>query len=377
VKRKAFLPGLLIALAASWVAAQGKPAPQPAQAPHTALIPHNPPAWDENGRPLPTPEFWQPRLDSALPAFQPKYSKGLSAHIVTTSFNILPGLVDAWIAAFRGYYPNVTIVNPKPYSGRGPRDLVAGRVDCAFVSRELEHSDVTAFIAKYGYPPTSLPIAGGSFRHYGFLDAIVVIVNRDNPIERLDYQQLDAVFSRTRYRGAPAPITTWGQLGLKGDWADKPIHAYGIKPWNGFEEFFRERVLSSGEKRGEWSSRVNFVSDVVMPVPLWVNWDPYGIAYSGIVYTTAGTKTLALAVSPRGRYYAPTYKQIALAHYPLARVSYLDVNKKPRQPLPPALAEFARFILSRQGQQVVLDQGIYLPLRGGQAEASRAMLGDK
>lgn len=374
---RTFLAGLLIAMAGACAAAQGKPAAQPAQAPHTAPIPHNPPEWDENGRPVPTPEFWQPRLDPGLPIFEPRYSKSFSGHILSTSFNVLPGLVDAWIAAFRQYYPNVTIVNPKPFSGRGPKDLIDGKVDCAFVSRELQPSDIAGFEAKYGYPPTSLPVAGGSYRHYGFLDAIVVIVNRDNPIQRLDYQQLDAIFSRTRYRGAPAPITTWGQLGLTGEWANKPVHAYGIKPWNGFEEFFRERVLSVGDKRGDWSPAVNFVSDVVMPVPLWVNWDPYGIAYSGVVYTTAGTKSLALAVNPHGRYYAPTYRQIALAHYPLARVSYLDVNKKPGQPLPAALAEFTRFILSQQGQQLILNQGIFLPLRAGQAESSRSMLGDK
>lgn len=50
--------------------------------------------------------------------------------------------------------------------------------------------------------------------------------------------------STTRARGG-APATTWGDLGLAGEWADKPIHIYGIKPWNGCEEFIRQRVPST------------------------------------------------------------------------------------------------------------------------------------
>jgi ABC-type phosphate transport system substrate-binding protein len=368
---------VMLSLASAGLAAQTPSAPQSKTAAHMARLPHNPPEWDANGRPLPTPELWQPRLDDALPDFHPRFGRNFSGHIVSTSFNILPGLVDAWITAFRTYYPNVQVENPKPYSARGPHDLIQGTVDCAFVSRELEPSDVAAFQAKYGYPPTSIPVAGGSYRHYGFLDAMVFIVNRDNPIEKINYQQLDAIFSSTRYRGGRAPITTWGQLGLEGKWADRPIHAYGIKPWNGFEEFIRERILSVGNERGEWGKQVDFVSDVVMPVPLWVAWDPDGIGYSGVVYMTEGTKPLALSVTPHGPYVAPTYKEIALARYPLARVSYLDVNKRPGRPLPAALAEFARFITSQQGQQIVLDQGIFLPLRAGQSEASRALLGSR
>jgi len=375
-RMKTLLAASALLVASASLGAQTKPAPPSSQEKNMAQLPHNPPEWDANGRPLPTAEFWQPRLDQALPIFHPRFSKNLSARIVSTSFNILPKLVDAWIDAFRAYYPNVQIENPKPYSARGPRDLVNGKVDCAFVSRELEPSDVTAFQAKYGYLPTSIPVVGGSYRHYGFLDAMAFIVNRDNPIEKLDYQQLDAIFSSTRYRGAPAAITTWGELGLKGEWANRPIHVYGIKPWNGFEEFIRERVLSVGNNGGAWGKQVDFVSNVVMPIPLWVAWDPDGIGYSGIVYMTEGTKPLAISVTPEGPYVPPTYKEIALAHYPLARVSYVNVNKKPGQALPPALAEFVRFILSRQGQQIVLDEGIFLPLRAEQADAAHAMLGE-
>jgi phosphate transport system substrate-binding protein len=357
---------LLICVLVGQAAAQA----QSAEPPHMARLPQNPPEWDADGRPLPAPLFWQPRLDDGLPAFASHYDKNLTGKITATSFNILPGLVDSWIKAFNSYYPNVEIENPQPYSGRGPKDLIDGKVDCAFVSRELKQSDITEFQATYGYPPTSIPVVGGSYDHYGFLDTIVFIVNKDNPIQELDYRQLDAVFSQTRLRGASGPVTTWGQLGLNGEWASKPVHVYGIQPWNGFEEFVRDRVLSVGEQRGEWRKDMNFVSDVVLPIPLWVGWDPYGIGYSGMAYVTQSTKPLEISEKATGPFYAPTYENVALAKYPLARVSYMNVNKKPGEALSPALAEFARFILSKQGQQLVLNEGIFLPLRSEQVTAS-------
>jgi phosphate transport system substrate-binding protein len=38
------------------------------------------------------------------------------------------------------------------------------------------------------------------------------------------------------------------------------------------------------------------------------------------------------------------------------------------------LEEFLKFILSREGQQIILDQAVYVPLRASQAAMSRALL---
>jgi len=366
--KKTLLAVALVLGITPFAAGQKKPAKQ--EEPDTYKLPVNPPSWDNTARPLPTPDFLQPRLDDKLTTFRPQYGKKLTGKITCTSFNVLPQLVDMWVEGFKEYYPNVQVSNPPPYSGKAATWLIDGKINCAFISRELKHSDVTQFQQKYGYPPTSIPVVGGSFDHYGFLDSIAFIVNKDNPIHKLTYQQLDAIFSRTRYRGAPQAITTWGQLGLKGEWADKPIHVYGVKPWNGFEEFVREKVLSVGDKRGEWSDTMDLSNKVIMPIPLWVGWDKYGISYSGMAFITESTKPIAVAENPNGPYYAPTYKEVALANYPLARVSYINVNKQPDKALNPAMEEFIRYILSRQGQQKVLDEGIYMPLREKQVTPS-------
>jgi len=323
----------------------------------------------QRGRELPPPEILQPTLDPALPAYVPRKEK-LTGTFKGAASDVLAVLVQKWFEKFRAYHPEVNLSVSPPYAGSlGATELVNQRLDFVFVSRELRPDDIRDFKAKFGYDPLSVPVCGGSYRHFGALDAVAFFVNKDNPIEKLTFEQIDAIYSTTRHRGAK-PIRNWGDLGLGGEWADKPIHAYGIKPWNGFEEFVRQRVLSKDGKRGEW--RDDMVSEkLVFPMAKHVADDRYGIAYSGIAYLDQAVRVLPLVANAGDTPQSPTYENVALATYPLSRLIYFNVNKAPGKPLPPALDEFLRFILSREGQQVVLDQASYLPLRATQVQSSR------
>jgi len=325
------------------------------------------------GRKLPAPEILQPTLDSALLEYRPA-AGNLSGSYRAAASDVLPGLVKQWIAEFRKYYPNVVIDLEPPYAGSlGAKELVKGNLDIVFVSRELKPDDITDFKAKFGYDPLSVPICGGSYRHFGFLDAVAFFTNKDNPIEKLTFDQLDGILSSTHFRSGKA-FSTWGDLGLTGDWADKPIRVYGVKPWNGFEEFVRQRVLSLPGQRGEWRDGITF-EKVVFPLASHVAEDRYGIGYSGIAYIDAGVKVLPLSANEKEGFSAPTYENVALAKYPLSRLIYANLNAAPAKPLPPALKEFLTFIVSKQGQQVVLNQAIYIPLRSWQSDKSRSLIG--
>lgn len=324
----------------------------------------------QQGRKLPIPEKLQPMLDSELRDYRPA-ATGLSGNYKAASSDVLPGLVKEWIAAFHKYYPKVNIELGPPYAGSlGAKELIKGDLDLVFVSRELRPDDISEFKAKFGYDPLSIPICGGSYRHFGFLDAVAFFVNKDNPVEKLSFDQLDGILSSTHFRNGRG-ISTWGDLGLTGDWADKPIHIYGVKPWNGFEEFVRQRVLSVPGKRGEWKDGINF-EKVVFPLAEHVAEDRYSLGYSGVAYIDSAVKVLPLAQN--SDYYPPTYENVASAKYPLSRLVYVNTNASSSKPLPPALKEFFAFILSKQGQQIVLDQAVFLPLRSAQAEASSTLL---
>jgi phosphate transport system substrate-binding protein len=323
------------------------------------------------GRKKPEPELLRPSLDPGLPHFQPASQAELTGHYTAASSDVLPSLVEAWIADFQKYHPKVQIELKQPYAGSlGAKELVKETLDFVFVSRELKPDDLADFNSKFGYDPLSVPVSAGSYRHFGFLDAIGIIVNYKNPISRIDFRQLDAIFSKTMLRGGPA-VKTWGDLGLTGEWADKPVHAYGVKPWNGFEEFIRQRVLSTSGKRGEWRDDMNFAK-VVFPIDTSVANDEYGIAYDGLAYLNGGVKVLAVSETPGGPFFAPTYEDVARADYPLSRLIYFNINKQPDKPLAPAISEFLRFILSAEGQGIVKEHGIFLPLRAKQAQKAAA-----
>jgi len=325
------------------------------------------------GRELPPPEILQPRLDPALPAYQARKEK-LSGTFKGGASDVLVVLVQKWLEKFKARQPGVKLSISPPYAGSlGAAELAKENLDFVFVSRELRPEDVHAFQARFNYEPLSVPVCGGSYRHFGALDAIAFFVNKDNPLEKLTFEQIDAIYSSTRHRGRK-PIAKWGDLGLTGEWADKPIKAYAIKPWNGFEEFVRQRVLSKEGKRGEWREDVTF-EKVVFPMAKHVADDRYGIAYSGLAYIDQGVRVLPLAGNAGDAPQPPTYESIALASYPLSRLVYFNVNKAPGKPLPPGLEEFLRFVLSREGQQVVLEHASYLPLRASQVNSSRALLG--
>jgi phosphate transport system substrate-binding protein len=323
------------------------------------------------GRDLPALEVLQPTLDPGLPEYQPRKGLKLRGHFKAAASDVLPGLAKGWVAAFQTYFPEVRVDVDPPYAGSlGAKELAKGNLDFVFVSRELRPDDITDFHAKFGYDPLSVPVSGGSYRHYGFLDAVGFIVNKENPIEQLSFDQLDAAFSSTRWRGA-ASVKTWGDLGLKGQWADKPVHLYGIRPWNGFEEFVRQRVLSTNGRRGEWRDGIDY-SGTVFPIAEKVAKDPYALAYDGLAYLDAPVKVLAVGAS--GSFVTPSYENVATAEYPLSRLIFFNVNKAPGKPLDPAAEEFLRFVLSRQGQAIVQKQNVFVPLRARQVQSSLALL---
>ena len=324
----------------------------------------------QRGRDLPPPEILQPTVDPALQSYRTRTDVQIAGSFKGAASDVMVVIAQAWLDKFKTYYPGATLTIAPPYAGSlGAVELVKGDLDFVFVSRELRPDDIKAFKSKFGYDPTSIPISGGSYRHYGALDAVAFFVNKDNPIEQLTFDQLDAMYSSTHHRSGKA-ITKWGDLGLAGEWADKPITVYGIQPWNGFEEFVRQRVLSVGEKRGEWRDGIKF-EKVVFPMAKDIAADRYGIAYSGIAYLDAGVKVIPLVAKAGESPQAPTYENVALATYPL---TFFNVNKAPGKLLPPALEEFVRFVLSREGQQIVLDQARYIPLRANQAEDARKLL---
>ena len=205
----------------------------------------------------------------------------------------------------------------------------------------MEAEEVDAFEAKRGFKPTRFDVA---------LDCIAIWVNKDNPAKGFTFPQLDSIFSKTRNSGY-SDVSEWGQAGVTaGGWADQPISLYGRNSDSGTYKDFKERVFG---KTGDFKDSVKTQpgsSGVVEAVGK----DRLGIGYSGIGYGTSEVRAVPLARSENDKPVEPTLKNALNKSYPLRRALYIYVAKKPGQPLPPAVEEFLRFVLSKQGQEIVI-----------------------
>lgn len=305
------------------------------------------------------------KVEASIPSYKPVAH--LSGTLRGVESNTVTNLLSLWIDGFTKLYPDVHFQVDIGGSGQGGPRLTAGTADFAFISRELMGREVTPYIEKFGHKPMSIEVSGGSLAVKAFTDAVVFIVNKDNPLERISFDQLDAIFSATRNRGLK-PITTWGQLGLTGEWADKPIHTWGVEIPNGYDVFVNMRVLANGQ----WKDGIQS-QPTVIPLSDKVAADKYAIAYTGLAWKdNPDTKVLALSIHDGGPYHPATFEEVAAQTYPLSRVIYMFFNHTANQPLNPVLLEFLRYILSQEGQQKVVEDGIFTPLPASMDAAQRA-----
>jgi phosphate transport system substrate-binding protein len=284
------------------------------------------------------------------PAIQPyKPVSGVSGNLSSIGSDTLNNLMTLWAEKFNKMYPNVKIQIEGKGSSTAPPALISATAQLGPMSRGMKGSEVDAFEARYGYKPTQVRVA---------VDALAVFVNKDNPIACMTMQQVDGVFSKSRRTGYKENVKTWGQLGLTGDWASRPVSLFGRNSASGTYGFFKEHVMKNGDYKDEVKEQPGSAS-VVQGVTV----DRYAMGYSGIGYATAGVKALPLAAKEGDKCHPATPEEAYSGTYPLARFLYVYVNRAPGKPLDPIVGEFLKLVLSRDGQEVVVKDG-YFPLPG-------------
>ncbi|MFN4099474.1 MAG: PstS family phosphate ABC transporter substrate-binding protein [Pararhodobacter sp.] len=296
-------------------------------------------------------------VDSNLPSYEAQ--SGVSGNLVSIGSDTLNNLMTYWSEGFRTFYPNVAIQIQGAGSGTAPPAMVEGTAQFGPMSRPMRGSEIEQFEARYGYPP--LPIRGA-------IDALGVFVHRDNPLECLSLEEVDAIFSSTRAGGADAAITTWGQVGLTGEWANRPIAMYGRNSASGTYGYFKDVALFGGDYSPEVREQPGS-STVVQGVAA----DVGGIGYSGVGYATADVRLLEIR-GEDGECYGPTAEAAAMGDYAIARFLYIYVNHNPNETMEPLRAEFIRYVYSQQGQSDVVRSGFF-PLVNAIAEQDLAAFG--
>lgn len=282
-------------------------------------------------------------VDQDLPDY--KSVSGVSGTLNSIGSDTLNNMMALWAEGFKAIYPNVNVQVEGKGSSTAPPALIEATAQLGPMSREMKSSEIDAFEKKFGYKPTEIAVA---------IDALAIFVHKDNPVEGFTLKQADSIFSST-YKQGGSPINKWGELGLAGSLKDQPISLYGRNSASGTYGFFKETVLN----KGDFSSRVKEQPGSSAVVQGIAN-DITGIGYSGIGYMTSGVKAVKLG-KRADALVAPTFENCMSGDYPLARSLLIYVNKKPNEPMDKLTYEFIRFVLSKQGQQIVEKDG-YFPL---------------
>jgi len=288
----------------------------------------------------------QVKLDPALSPY--KAVSGVSGNISSIGSDTLNNLMTHWAETFQKFYPNAKVQIEGKGSSTAPPAMISGTAQLGPMSREMKGTEIDQFEKKFGYKPMAIRTS---------VDALAVFVNKDNPIKCLSMAQVDAIFSKSRRAGGKEDITTWGQLGLTGDWANRPVSLYGRNSASGTYGFFKEHALKNGDLKDSVKEQPGSAA-VVQGVTV----DRYGAGYSGIGYATAGVRAVPLAEKKDGGKCVEAVADNAYSGaYPMARFLFVYINKAPGKPLDPLTREFVKVIVSKDGQEGVIKDG-YFPI---------------
>lgn len=303
----------------------------------------------------------RPVVDPAIPAYA--QTSNLSGNMVIAGSDTMQPLMLQLATRFRQLYPDTKIAIQAQGTEKGRVQFlsdqaairrgdayysgqqVSGSVAMLASSRPLSAEDLKDFRARYGYEPTEVPIA---------LGAVAIYVQRDNPIQGLTLEQIDAIFGTDHRRGLPQTFTTWGQVGLTEAWAEQPIHLYGRDQKSGTRTVFKQVALLDGDFRTDIREEPGSASEI-----LSIGRDPLAIGYAGIGFQTSAVRTVPLAEKAGMPFITASAETAANGTYPMGRYLYLYVKKQPGIELKPVVIEFLKFINSREGQQAAVKAGVF------------------
>lgn len=316
------------------------------------------------------------------PAYKPRHEVNGTIRLWGNNYVGDSGLAQRWADAFSKFHPGAEFEMVLPTAAVAAPSLYFGLADIS-MNHELTFYDYLSHRRILGFDPTGFSVVTGSLDIPGWQNSLVVVVHKDNPLQKLTMKQLDGVFGSARAggwvkaawtdrtaRGPEGNIRTWGELGLEGDWKDQPINTYGYSLRYATALEFSNRVLGASDK---WNENLLAFGHLVTPdgerimqveqILQHLENDPHGMAYiRWQSHFAERVKMLALAEKDDGPYYEFTVENVQSRKYPLWGDQSFWVSVKPGENISPKKAEFIRFVLSREGQELIMQDGKYLPL---------------
>ena len=338
-------------------------------------------------------EFTPAKYDlSGLPPYKPEK---MALGVVRIYGTPLESLVGQWAFGFRAKQGHVRLKAYLINTSQAFAGLLTGQADVGLMGHRTWHASLMGFHQAFGYDPLEIRFATGSYDDpEGSTPGLMFIVHKTNPLSGLTLQQIDGIFGAQRTggwngtkwstaaaRGPEGNIRTWGQLGLTGEWADKPIHVHGSDvTLSNWADLIEREAFMGGKKwnpaliegpradiglKAHRKTRDQEIIEGVQNDPLAI-----GFMFQRVINSTGSdVRVLPLAAKAGGPYVTPSPQTFFDGSYPMHNGAYLYLNRVPGKSLSTRDKEFVRFVLSREGQQIVADSRIFIPLSPAQAEA--------
>jgi phosphate transport system substrate-binding protein len=309
-----------------------------------------------------------------FPHYQPRTA--LSGDLRITCESSAEPLMKLWVERFSKFHPGFEVIAKGTSPLASVPMVMSGAYELGFPARELWTSEEESFRKIRGYDAWVVRVGLGAHRTVGLTPALGVFVNAGNPLERITLDQLDAIYSAERRRGYPKEIRTWGDLGLTGEWAGRPIEAYIHRLPNGID-YFIQKVVSKGADFKKSVIQLPMRRGKLGPdelIAAAAAQNPAAIGFGCFGAQVPGMKAIALAENSAGPYRSGTLEEVKSMEYALARPIYMVVDREPGAALAPKIEEFLTFVLSQEGQDAVAASDGWLPLPTDLAAAERKKL---
>ncbi|MCJ7674270.1 MAG: phosphate ABC transporter substrate-binding protein [Sedimentisphaerales bacterium] len=227
-------------------------------------------------------------------------------------------------------YPHVFVAVTGGGSGVGIASLINKTCDVASASREMKPKEIQ-IANQRGVFPKEFVVAH---------DGIAVIVNKDNPVNKLTISDLHKIFT--------GKAANWKEFGGK----NLHIVTLSREVSSGTHIYFKEEVIQLGKKDAsqEFSAQTLLLTSSQTIVEEVVT-NETAIGYLGMGYVSERIKALLLAKGEQ--FYPPDVENVIKKTYPLSRPLYFYTNGEPTG----AAKLFIDFALSPKGQEQFRETG--------------------
>jgi phosphate transport system substrate-binding protein len=255
-----------------------------------------------------------------------------SAYIQNKGSDTMVNLALAWAERYQQEHAQVSLSVTGGGSGTGITSLLNGTVDIANASRAITPAEIQTAKTN-GFVPVEFTVAR---------DAIAVIVNPENPVQRLSLPQLSKI-----YRGE---YNNWQQVGGE----NRPIVRLSRETNSGTHVYFLETVIRLGNSK----DKTIFSADTLLlpsseGIIAELRDNPNAIGYDGLGYVTPDVKVIAVSQKDGGPYIMPSAATVNDKTYPIARDLYMYTHGQPSG----AIKDYLNWLVSPEAQQIVTDLG--------------------